>query len=87
MSYTNYFFGTDHRRNRLSEPTQLITSRNLFATTTSKKYMLGCIYELNDGRAFRYGYALTAIKKARMAGSLPPNANTVDIAQTAQASS
>lgn len=52
MSYSNY----DHtyRRNRISEPAQLLAASDLFHPTADQRYMLGCIYDLNDGRRFRY---------------------------------
>ena len=52
MSYTNY--NHSFRRNRLSEPARLRAAENIWTPTATQGYMLGCIYDLNDGRRFRY---------------------------------
>ena len=84
MGYTNY--NHSFRRSKLVEPAQSTTDANFFTPTADQKYMLGCRFELNDGRKFRYCKDSGAgITRARMAGGLPPNGNTEEIAQTAQA--
>lgn len=52
MSYSNY--NREHRRSRLQEPAMLTEDSNFWAPTTDKKAMLGCIFDLDDGRRFRY---------------------------------
>ena len=84
MSYTNY--NQSFRRNKFSEPAQLVAESNLFTPTVDQKYMLGCRFELNDGRAFRYcKNASASITRARMACGLPPDSESEEIAQTGQA--
>lgn len=51
-SFVNY--NHEYRRNRISEPAQLVNDANIFTPTSGQKYMLGCIHDLNDGRKFRY---------------------------------
>ena len=79
MSYTNY--NNTYRRNKIREPAQLLAASNIFNPTASQTYMLGCIFEMNDGRAFRYSKAVSDITRARMACGLPPDANTEEIPQ------
>jgi len=52
MSYTNY--NHEYRRNKLREPAQLTSDADLWTPTSTQKHMLGCIFETNDGREFRY---------------------------------
>jgi len=52
MSYTNY--NRTYRRSRIAEPAQLTSNANLFTPTADQKHMLGCIYDCDDGRRFRY---------------------------------
>ena len=52
MSYTNYNY--EYRRNKISEPSQLLAASDIFHPTSDQKYMLGCIFDCNDGRRFRY---------------------------------
>ncbi len=85
MSYTNYNHSS--RRDRLMEPTQLTTRSNLFTPTSDQKHMLGLIYELNDGRMFRYckNSSAAVITRARMAAGAAPASGLEEVAQTAQA--
>ena len=85
MSYSNY--NHSFRRNRLMEPTQLLTDSNIFTPTSDQKHMLGLIYELNDGRMFRYckNSSAAVITRARMAAGKAPASELEEIAQTAQA--
>ena len=52
MSYSNY--NQSARRSRLAEPAQLTSAANFWTPTTDKKHMLGTIFDLDDGRRFRY---------------------------------
>jgi len=86
MSYNNYNW--DYRRQRLVGPSQLLAASDLFHPTADQKYSLGCEYDLNDGtgRWFRYCKdSGTGISKARMSCGLPPDAESVNIAQTGYA--
>ena len=68
MSYPQY--NHSYRRNRILEPAQLYASSDIFHPTADQKYMLGCIFECNDGRMFRYcKAAAAAITRARMVAS------------------
>lgn len=71
MSYTNYNQGW--RRNKLSEPCQFLAGNDIFHPSATQNYMLGCIFEMNDGRMFRYCKAGAAdITRARMCASEGP---------------
>ena len=85
MSYTNY--NHSFRRQRLMEPSQLYAESNLFNPTSGQKHMLGLIYELDDGRMFRYckNSSAAVITRARMAAGEAPPSQLEEIAQTAQA--
>lgn len=75
MSYTNY--NHDYRRNKIREPAQLLAGYDIFHPTADQKYMLGCIFEMNDSRAFRYCKdSGTGITRARMACGLPPDSES-----------
>jgi hypothetical protein len=52
VSYDNYNFA--FRRNKITEPSQLTSDADLWTPTSDQKYMLGCIFDTNDGRRFRY---------------------------------
>ncbi len=84
MSYTNY--NQAFRRDKFSEPAQSVAASNFFTPTVDQKYMLGCRFDLNDGRSFRYckdgGSGLT---RALMASSAVPIATLEEEVQTAQA--
>lgn len=81
MSYDSYNFS--YRRNKIKEPSQLLTSCDIFTPTSDQKFMLGCILELNDGRAFRYCKAgSVALTRALMNASEAPSANGLEIVQT-----
>jgi len=82
MSYTNYNYS--FRRNKISEPSQLTADVNIFTPTSDQKFMLGCIYETNDGRKFRYCKdSGTGIGQNLVVCGEPPDAQTVGNAQTA----
>lgn len=81
MSYINY--NQTYRRNRLSEPAQLLAANDFFTPTSDQKYMLGCICDLNDGRRFRYCRdGGSGITKARMSQAAAVTAAWNDEAQT-----
>ena len=52
MSYSNY--NHTKRRQRIAEPAQFTSDANLWTPTVDQKHMLGCIYDANDGRRWRY---------------------------------
>lgn len=82
MSYTNYNF--DYRRNKITEPCQLLAENDIFHPTATQKFMLGCILELNDGRMFRYAKdSGTGSAKAMMQCSEPIDAQQLGTLQTA----
>ena len=63
MSYSNY--NHLYRRNKLAEPAQLTDDADLWTPTVDQKYMLGSIFETNQGDEYRYCRADgTAIAKA-----------------------
>ncbi len=81
MSYTNY--NHDNRRNKLAEPSQLTSDANLWTPTAAQNYMLGTIYETDDGRTFRYcKNGSTEIAKNLMIQSELIDAQAVDILQS-----
>lgn len=68
----------------MSEPAQIVDSANIFTPTVDQKYMLGAIYETNDGRAFRYCKdSGTGSAKALIQCSEPIDAQQLGNAQTA----
>lgn len=82
MSYLRYNY--KYRRNRIVEPAQLYAASDLFHPTSDQKYMLGLIFECNDGRMFRYcKAAATAITRARMITACAPIAALEEEAQAA----
>lgn len=84
MNYVNYNF--DFRRNRIIEPSQMLTASNIFTPTSDQKVMLGCILDLNDGRRFRYcENAANTLYKALMLQSSAPVANWTEIANASGA--
>ncbi len=81
MSYTNY--NHTFRRNRISEPSQLLAVANIFTPTIDQKLMLGCILDLNDGRRFRYiGDSGSGLSKAQMCQSSVPIAGNTEVTNT-----
>jgi len=80
MSYNTHNYS--YRRNRISEPTQLLTEANLWTPTATQYYMLGCIYELNDGRKYRYCQAGEALTAGYISQSAVGTANWQNEAQT-----
>ena len=52
MGYDNYNF--DFRRTALSEPARLVAAANFWTPTVDQKNMLGFIFDLDDGRRFKY---------------------------------
>ena len=80
MSYTNYNY--KYRRNRISEPSQLLAANDLFAQTVDQKYMLGCIFDLNDGRRFRYQEAGGTLLKAQVCQSAGPTDDWAEMANS-----
>jgi len=82
MNYHNYYQG--FRRKGLSEPAQMFAESNLFTPTAAQKYMLGCKYETNDGRLFRYAKdSGSASTRGLMQCAEPPDAQALGKAQTA----
>lgn len=82
MSYESYNY--EYRRNRIVEPAQLYAASDLFHPTADQKYMLGLIFECNDGRMFRYcKAAAAAITRARMITACAPIAQLEEEAQAA----
>lgn len=81
MSYDNI----DHRyrRNKFLEPAQFLEASNIWTPTVDQNYMLGCIYETNDGRKWRYSKDDgTGIAKNLLCLSQIPDAQTLDILQS-----
>ena len=50
----SYNYNMTYRRNRIVEPSQLLAAYDIFHPTADQKYTLGCIFDTNDGRRFRY---------------------------------
>ena len=82
MSYDN--LNHAFRRNRFSEPSQLTTVANLWTPTTTQKHMLGCIFDTNDGRRFRYAKNRSAaiLAKALMNQQAAADTDHQNIVQT-----
>ena len=82
MSYSNY--NHTHRRSRISEPSKLLAGSDLFHPTADQRYMLGCIYDLDDGRRFRYCEkdGTTALIAAHVNQACAVTTNWVDEPQT-----
>lgn len=64
------------------EPCQLEAARDLFHPTADQRFMLGCIYELNDGRKYRYCKAGSALSAGYISQSAAGTANWQNQAQT-----
>jgi len=80
MSY-NYNF--DYRRNSVHEPSQLTTDTDIWTPTIDQRFMLGCIFDTNDGRRFRYQKAAAvALNAAYCNQSAVGTANWQNEAQT-----
>jgi len=76
MSYDNY--QNLYRRNMLAEPTQLYSDRDLWTPTSDQKFMLGCQFRTNDGRAFRYAKAGgLGLSKCLITASPPKDAQAI----------
>lgn len=60
----SYNYNHDFRRNSILEPSQLVAADDIFHTSATQKYMLGCKLDFNNGWRFRYqkagSVALTA---------------------------
>ena len=75
----NYNF--EQRRNRLWEPAQLLSEFNVLTPHIRQQNMLGAIFDLNDGRRYRYcKNGAVALAKAIMAqSSVPIAGNTEEV--------
>jgi hypothetical protein len=76
-------YNFEYLRNRLSEPSQLISANDQYHITSDQKNMLGRIFDLNDGRRYRYAEAGgSTIAKAVMTQCEAVIPNWVDEPQT-----
>jgi len=82
MSYSNY--NHTYRRNRLSEPAQLLSAANLWTPTSDQKYMIGAIFETDQGERYKYcKNAATEIAKANLIQASAPDPQQKANLQTA----
>ncbi len=81
MSYNN--LNHKFRRNSFHEPTQLVSDADLFTPTADQKHMLGAIFDLNDGRRFRYVEdGGSGLSKATMCQSSVPIGGNTEVVNT-----
>ena len=81
MSYTNY--SHLHRRSRIQEPAQLTSNADLWTPTVGQKYMLGALFETDQGERYKYCKAdSTEIAKAVLIQSSAAHANQKAKVQT-----
>ena len=82
MSYNNY--NHDQRRSRLAEPAQMVSSANLWTPTSDQKYMIGAVYETDQGERYKYcKNAAVEIAKAQLIQAAAPDAQQKANTQTA----